>query len=117
MKTLYLRMLTASGDTLTQLSFECWRRTCVNCELASECKKRSGKRLDFDHIEISQRWALRNLEYHECGVWLVWKNSRAKKKEGAFVRVFFTPLWCENKADCDKCEQRFYCYTSREGDK
>lgn len=113
MKTLYLRILHMSGEILTQLAMECWRRKCDNCQIYAKCSKVSGKRLDFDYVEVSHRWALRNLEYHENGVWLVWKNSRAKKKSGEFMEMFFQPLWCENKVKCDECEHRFYCYTNK----
>lgn len=119
MRTLYLRILTRSGEDLTNLAMECGRRKCDSCELKVRCRQVDGVPLGrrdpflrLSQIRISQRWALRNLEYHDNGCWLVWKNSKAKKKVGEFAEVFFQPLWCENKVKCDTCEHRFYCYTN-----
>jgi len=117
MRTLYLRILRMSGEILTQLAMECGRRKCDNCPIYAKCSKVDGVALgrggNGKMIEVSHRWALRNLEYHDNGVWLVWKNSKAKKKDGEFVKMFFQPLWCENKVNCDTCEHRFYCYTNK----
>lgn len=105
-----------SGETLTYLAMECWRRRCGNCQIYTQCSKVDGvafgKGGDGRQVEVSHRWALRNLEYHENGAFLVWKNSRAKKRDREFIETFFQPLWCENKIKCDKCEHRFYCYTN-----
>jgi len=106
-----------SGEILTQLAMECWRRKCDNCPIYAECSRVDGVALgdggDGKEIKVSHRWALINLEYHKGGIWLVWKNSRAKKKDGEFLEMFFQPLWCENKVKCDECEHRFYCYTNK----
>jgi len=83
------------GYMICRLAMECHRRKCDNCILRFQCFTAKWFPYPFpkhlktnEEFEVELTDAVKYLEYHDNGVWLVWKNSRAKQKKGEFIKVF-----------------------------
>ena len=100
MKTIHLRIIDSNSKmhpnyVISCLALECRRRKCDNCILRFKCFTTKWfqyplpKQLKIsEELAIEVKDAMKLLEYHNNGAWLVWKSSRAKKRKGEFAKIF-----------------------------
>ena len=64
------------------------RRNCVKCDLRYQCLTKNPFVLgtvndeNENHV-VTRKWLIDNLEYHENGYELVWKDSKSPQSKGS----------------------------------